>query len=211
MNFSLCTKQTQNRKAEINDHSKCSPHNKTSLSYGPHFIAGVVFSLHVCLFCDPMHCSPQGSPVCGIFQTRILEWVAIFFSRGSTQPRDQTHVSCISRQILYHWATTENHFIGRKVKNCQLFLPDHRAGMCNSCDSSLGLWHQIHTLSVSHTASFWWMRLYPESCVRKSPDSTTVCVRKKNITQPPTTVKCHTISPKLNHRFLKFSYLWKWE
>ena len=160
MNFSLCTKQTQDRKMEINDHSKYSPHNKTCLSYGPHFIEGVVFSLHFCLFGDPppMHCSPPGSPVFGIFQTRILEWVAIFFSRGSTQPRDQTHVSCINRQILYHQATTENHFIGRKVKNCQLFLLDHTAGTCNSWDSSSGLWHQIHTLSVSHTASLWWMR-----------------------------------------------------
>ena len=38
----------------------------------------------------------------GVFQSRILEWVAISFSRGSFQPRDQTHVSCIGRQILYH-------------------------------------------------------------------------------------------------------------
>ena len=41
-------------------------------------------------------------------QARILEWVAISFSRGSSQPRDRTRVSCVSctgRQILYHWAT----------------------------------------------------------------------------------------------------------
>ena len=37
-------------------------------------------------FCDPMDCSPPGSSVNEIFQTRILEWVAIFFSRGSSQP-----------------------------------------------------------------------------------------------------------------------------
>ena len=50
--------------------------------------------------CNPMECSPPGSSVHGIFQARILEWVAIPLSRGSSQPRDQTQVSCI--QILYH-------------------------------------------------------------------------------------------------------------
>ena len=44
--------------------------------------------------CDPMDCSPPGSSVHGILQTRILEWVAIFFSRRSSQPRDRTYVSC---------------------------------------------------------------------------------------------------------------------
>ena len=53
---------------------------------------------------DPLDCSPPGSPVHGISQARILEWVAIPFSRGSSPPRDQTHLSCIfctGRQILY--------------------------------------------------------------------------------------------------------------
>ena len=40
--------------------------------------------------CDPMDCSPSGSSVCGILQARILEWVVISFSRGSSQPRDGT-------------------------------------------------------------------------------------------------------------------------
>ena len=62
------------------------------------------------LFCNPMGCSPPGSSVHGIFQARILEWVAILYSRGSSQPRDWTRVSCIScigRQILYHCVTCE--------------------------------------------------------------------------------------------------------
>ena len=54
-----------------------------------------------------MECNPPGSSVHGIFQERILEWVSIFLSRGSSWPRDQTHVSCIGRQTLYHWATRE--------------------------------------------------------------------------------------------------------
>ena len=52
--------------------------------------------------CDYMDYSPASSSVYGILQARILEWVAIPFSRGSSQPRDQTWVSCIGRQILYH-------------------------------------------------------------------------------------------------------------
>ena len=55
--------------------------------------------------CGLMDCSLQGSPVHGIFQARILEWVAIFSSRGSFQPRDRTLVSLVSyigRWILYH-------------------------------------------------------------------------------------------------------------
>ncbi|XDA77321.1 hypothetical protein R6Z07F_007455 [Ovis aries] len=46
--------------------------------------------------CDPMDCSPPGSSVHEIFQARILEWVAISFSRGSPQPRDRTRVSLIA-------------------------------------------------------------------------------------------------------------------
>ena len=55
--------------------------------------------------CDPMDYSPPGSSVHGILQARILERVAVPSSWGSSQPRDQTHisyVSCIGRQILYH-------------------------------------------------------------------------------------------------------------
>ena len=50
--------------------------------------------------CDPMDCSPPGSSVCGILQARILEWVAISSSRGSSQPRDQTWVSCIAGRFF---------------------------------------------------------------------------------------------------------------
>ena len=54
-----------------------------------------------------MGCSPPGSSVCGISQARIQEWVAISFSRGSSQPRDQTRfLHC--RRILYCWATRED-------------------------------------------------------------------------------------------------------
>ena len=66
-------------------------------------------SLQSCpTLCDPMDCSPAGSSVHGILQARILEWVAMPFSRGSFQPRDRIQVSCISRQILYHLSQQGN-------------------------------------------------------------------------------------------------------
>ena len=50
--------------------------------------------------CDPMDCSQPGSSIHGIFQAGILEWVAISFLRGSSQPRDQTQVSCIASRFF---------------------------------------------------------------------------------------------------------------
>ena len=57
--------------------------------------------------CDPMDCSPPGSSVPEIFQARILEWVAISFSKGSSQPRDRTQVSCTAGRFFTNWATGE--------------------------------------------------------------------------------------------------------
>ena len=54
--------------------------------------------------CNPVDCSPPGSSVHGILQARILEWVAISFSRGSSQPRDRTQVSCIKGRCFNLWA-----------------------------------------------------------------------------------------------------------
>ena len=55
--------------------------------------------------CDPRDYSLSGSTVHGILQARIMEWVAVPSSRGSSQPRDRTwvsYMSCIGRQVLYH-------------------------------------------------------------------------------------------------------------
>ena len=57
--------------------------------------------------CNPMDCSPLGSFVHGIFQARILEWIAISFSRGSSQPRDLTQICCIAGRLFTIWATRE--------------------------------------------------------------------------------------------------------
>ena len=58
--------------------------------------------------CDLMDCSPLGSSVHGILQARILKWVAIPFSRGSSRPRNWTQVSCIAGRFFTNWATRES-------------------------------------------------------------------------------------------------------
>ena len=65
--------------------------------------------------CDPVDCSLQGSSVHGIFQARVLEWVAISFSRESSQPKDQTRVSRIVGRHFTVWATREATIKGHKV------------------------------------------------------------------------------------------------
>ena len=55
--------------------------------------------------CDPMDCSLSGSSTHGVFQARVLEWIAISFSRGSSRPRNQTRVSHIAGFTI--WATRE--------------------------------------------------------------------------------------------------------
>ena len=70
---------------------------------------------HVCILvaqlcptlCGPVDCSSPGSSVHWIFQAKILEWVAIPFSKGSSWPRDRTQVSCIAGRFLTLWATKE--------------------------------------------------------------------------------------------------------
>ena len=67
-------------------------------------------SLQLCpSLCDPVDYSLPGSSVHGILQARILEWVAIPSSRGSSWLRDWNWISYTGRQIPYHWATREAH------------------------------------------------------------------------------------------------------
>ena len=63
-----------------------------------------VKSLSHVQLCDPVDCNLPGSSVHGIFQARVLEWVAISFSRGSSQSRNQTRVSLIAGRHITVWA-----------------------------------------------------------------------------------------------------------
>ena len=67
-----------------------------------------VLVAQLCLtLCNPMDCSPTGSSVHGILQARIVEWVAIPFSRGSSWLSDQTRASYIADRFFANWATRE--------------------------------------------------------------------------------------------------------
>ena len=79
-------------------------------------------SLQSCLtLCDPMDCTLPNSSVPGILQARILEWVAVSFSRGSSRPRDWTQPSLLHslplRWILYHWAIWEAQRTNKYILN----------------------------------------------------------------------------------------------
>ena len=77
-------------------------------------------SLQSCpTLCTPMNCTPLGAFVHGILQARMLEWVAMPFSRGSSQSRDRTHISYVSwigRQVLYH-----EHHLGSPLLLIQIY------------------------------------------------------------------------------------------
>ena len=72
-------------------------------------------SFHLCLtLCDPTDCSPPGSSDHGILQARILKWVAMPSSRGSSQPRDKTilsYISCMKRRFFTTNTTWETQYI----------------------------------------------------------------------------------------------------
>ena len=73
-------------------------------------------SLQSCpTLCNPVDCSPQGSSVCNILLARILKWVAITFSRGSSWPRDRTRLFCIAGRFFTTWAT--RHCLGHIWKD----------------------------------------------------------------------------------------------
>ena len=76
----------------------------------------LVATLHSTL-CDPMDWSRPGSSVHEISLARILEWVAISFSKGSSWPRDWTHISFTARQVLCHWATRVKQYVQWKCSN----------------------------------------------------------------------------------------------
>ena len=71
-------------------------------------IIGEVRMLRHVWLCNPMDCSPPGSSVREISQTRMLEWIPISFSRGSSWARDWARISGTDGRILDHWAIRES-------------------------------------------------------------------------------------------------------
>ena len=95
-----------------------------------------------------MDYSPPGSSVHGILQTRILEWVAISFSRGSSQPRDWTHISFTGRQVLYRWATNKALSLGSRILNnfnvLKILFFKAVIGSCWNWEESKEIFHIPH-------------------------------------------------------------------
>ena len=79
--------------------------------------------------CHPMDCSPPGSSVHRILQARILEWVAMPFSRESSWPRDRTQGSCLAGRFFTIWATREAKWIRLWI------LYYHSVGKESACNS----------------------------------------------------------------------------
>ena len=72
----------------------------------------VLFTQSCPTLCNPMDCSLPGFSVRGILQARLLEWIAIPFSRGSSQPRDWTLVFCTAGRFFTIWATGKSSYQG---------------------------------------------------------------------------------------------------
>ena len=109
---------------------------------------------------NPTDCSPPGSSVHGTFQTRTLEWVAISFTRETSQSKDQTHVSsisCTGRQILYQCATWEIPCLALASLNIlsqSSLQPCSVQFSCSVASDSATPWTATHQDSLSITNSW---------------------------------------------------------
>ena len=135
-----------------------------------------------------MDCSLSGSSVHGIFQARMLEWIAISFSRGSSRPRNRTWVSHIAGRRLTVWATRDT------WKKC----PSIHMACATSQDRSAG--SQFKLEERENPKDFWWVE--PVNGKKKSCHINGL-----------TCIKCHWISSFLdiwfhfnNKNFDRFSF-----
>ena len=120
---------------------------------------------HSCpTLCDPMDCSLPGSSIHGIFQARVLEWIAISFSRRSSRSRDWTWVSRIVGRCFTDWATREVHNIWEeyiilnailyKVLSLGIFWIICEGG--TMCWENSVLYYQYVPLNYMHVWIFYW-------------------------------------------------------
>ena len=112
-------------------------------------------------FWEPMDCSLPGLSVHGILQAKILQWIAISFSRGSSWPTDRT----LDRRILYHWATREathllawltngmwrNEWIGKNPDDPSVFIWAHAVyrAVKSECQGRTSVWESYLLKSVT--------------------------------------------------------------
>ena len=139
--------------------------------------------------CNSMDCSPPGTSVHGILQAGILEWVAISFSRGSSQPREQTwasSVSCIGRQgfffFFFFFFTTEP--TGKPIK-CQQY---HNKTVKREMDEQTS----------------WWSKTWPSMLISSHPSTSILSPCSCSITTGMGLIRAASIQtpspPSLQHR-----------
>ena len=147
--FSTGSSRPKNQiKASVENIWKLKIHFSLFYDRSMHKIIRVVFKVkvkslsRVQLFCSPMDCSPPGSSVHGIFQARVLEWVAFSSSRRSSQPRDWIWVSCFGGRRFTVWATGE---VQGQEKNSSHWKSVKECG--RHC--TVALWMQSWTCSIN--------------------------------------------------------------
>ena len=127
--------------------------------------------------CNTTDCTLLDSSVHGVSQGRILEWVAISFSRGSSWPRDQTHVSCVTggllhcRRILYQLSHPGSPFLykyGEEYQLYNIYATSQQRGLLtfnlvfsvNSQNFYIVLWGNITLLLFDLALIMWWLSCY---------------------------------------------------
>ena len=128
-------------------------------------VCGSVAQLCLTL-CDPMDCSLPGPSAHGIFQARILEWIVIPFSRGSSRPRGQTRVSCIAGRFFTIWATGEAllHVAGMYI----IYGKRIDWSFKNALGISLVVqWLRLLTLNVGGSITGWGTKIPQAAMIKK--------------------------------------------
>ena len=148
--------------------------------------------------CNPMGCSPPGSSVHGILQASILKWEAILFSRGSSQPKDQSQVSCIAGRFFTIWATRE--------------APSSKLAWTNSCGKVRFQEIKINTNSLEvcpwnrhvTSAAFYWSK---QAQIRGWGDKLYLLMQRPTKSH---IAKAHRESKRIGANFCKCSMALSW-
>ena len=145
-------------------------------------------SLQSCpTLCDPIDCNLPGSSVRGSLQARILEWVAISYARGSSQPRDRTqisYISCTGSQVLYHYCYLGSPFLPMLTTLVissdlisLLYMPSHNFTTCKFYISISHFYLKVWTCTIE---AYW-------ICSFRFLDTSDLLFLKWNSNLPPKT------------------------
>ena len=152
-------------------------------SYQIHSVR-MFYSMCVCVLvtqscptlCDLTDCSPPGSSVHGILQARILECIAIPFSRGSSQPRDRTLVSHIAGRFFTIWATGTSYVLFHTVNHFFIFLIFWSTNIFN-VEEFQSIFHVVHAFCVTFFKLLVKLRSWTFTLMFSSKNSITLALK----------------------------------